>query len=172
MFMSALYRDGKKKVENNVCKYTWRLHVCSPPCSEGVSSPIRERNRTTCRHAVNVPQYVGEGLHVYTLGLVGSSLFVCSAFFIHAHRHGWLHHRLCNYYRKEFGLWCPDGMWQAVYFSLPPEKLRLSHVWFQGSHRLIWQKSFCSKWPIISLTITQFMPFSSEVIASNDNAVI
>lgn len=43
------------------------------PALRGASSHRREGNRTACHHAVTVPQYVDEGLHVYELGVVGNN---------------------------------------------------------------------------------------------------
>lgn len=63
--------------------------------SEGLSPHRREGNRMMCHHAVTVPQYIEEELHVYKLWVVGKQPFVRLAFVIHAHGHVWLHHGWC-----------------------------------------------------------------------------
>lgn len=107
----------KKKVENNVCKYTWRLHGCSPSLWGSIFTQKRRKqdNMLSGCHCATV---CGRGASCIQVGGGGKQLFLCLAFIIHAHGHGRLHHGYCNFCSKQFGFWHPDRMWQTVYFSL------------------------------------------------------
>lgn len=82
--------------------------------SVGVSTRRREGNRMTCHHAVTV---CVRGASCIQVGGGGKQLFVHSAFVIHVHGHGWLHHGECNCCSKQFGSWRPDRVAVNTYLK-------------------------------------------------------
>lgn len=73
MVMSTLEQKKEKRQKKVMYVHIHDGYMNVFTRSEGLSSRRRERNKTTCHHAVTVPQYVEEGLRVYNLGVVGSN---------------------------------------------------------------------------------------------------
>lgn len=69
-------RKRRKKVENNVCKYTWRLHGCFHPLLGSIFMQKRRKQEdmSSCCHCTTAMWR--EGLHVHKLGgVMGNNCF-------------------------------------------------------------------------------------------------